>query len=138
MSAAIFLDTNVLIYAALTEPKDIKKKLAARKLLDRDDAALSVQVLQEFYVQTTRPTRQNGLSHGMACGLIEAWTRFDVQPMTLDVLRAALDIKQRHGLSYWDSAIVASALALGCRELYTEDMQHGLVIDGLRLINPFL
>ena len=45
MSAAIFLDTNVLIYAALTEPKDIKKKLAARKLLDRDDAGLSVQVL---------------------------------------------------------------------------------------------
>jgi predicted nucleic acid-binding protein len=138
MSAAIFLDTNVLIYAALTEPKDIKKKLAARKLLDRDDAGVSVQVLQEFYVQTTRPTRQNRLSHRMACGLIEAWTRFEVQPMALDVLMAALDIKQRHGLSYWDSAIVAAALALGCRELYTEDMQHGLVINGLRLINPFL
>ena len=61
-----------------------------------------------------------------------------VQPMTLDVLMAALDIKQRHGLSYWDSAIVAAALALGCSELYTEDMHHGLAIDGLRLINPFL
>lgn len=138
MSAAIFLDTNVLIYAAVTEPKDIEKKLAARKLLARSDAGLSVQVLQEFYVQTTRPTRRHRLSHAMVCGLIEAWTRFEVQPMTLDVLLAALDIKQRRRLSYWDSAIVAAALALGCRELYTEDMQHGLVIDGLRLVNPFL
>ena len=138
MSATAFLDTNVLIYAALTEPKDREKKLAARKLLARNDAGLSVQVLQEFYVQATRPTRQNRLSHGEASGLIEAWTRFEVQPMTLDVLMAALDIERRHGLSYWDSAIVAAALALDCRELYTGDMQHGLVIGGLRLVNPFL
>jgi predicted nucleic acid-binding protein len=138
MSATIFLDTNVLIYAALTEPKDIEKKRAARKLLARDDAGLSVQVLQEFYVQTTRPTRQNRLSHSMASALIEAWTRFEVQPMTLNVLMEALAIEQRYRLSYWDSAIVAAALALGCRELYTEDMHHGLVIDGLRFVNPFL
>ena len=85
---------------------------------------------------TANPAEPLVAWHG--CGLIEAWTRFEVQPMTLDVLMAALDIKQRHGLSYWDSAIVAAALALGCRELYTEDMQHGLVINGLRLINPFL
>jgi predicted nucleic acid-binding protein len=74
----------------------------------------------------------------MAAGLIEKWTRFEVQPMTLDILMAALDIKARCRLSTWDSTVVAAALALGCRELYTEDMQHGLTIDGLRLINPFL
>lgn len=138
MTATIFFDTNVLIYAALTEPEDKAKKAVARKLLFRTDAGLSVQVLQEFYVQATRPTRPNCLSHTMACGLIEAWSRFPVQPMTLEVLTAALEIKERHRLSYWDSAIVAAALALGCRELYTEDMQDGQTIDGLRLINPFL
>jgi predicted nucleic acid-binding protein len=138
MSATIFLDTNVLIYAALTEPQDNRKKAAARELLARNDAGLSVQVLQEFYVQTTRPTRPNRLSHDVASGLVEAWTRFAIQPMTLDVLMAALHIKQRHRLSYWDSAIVAAALALDCGELYTEDMHHGHAIDGLRLINPFL
>jgi len=63
---------------------------------------------------------------------------FTVPARPCAFLLAALDIKRRHGLSYWDSAIVAAALALGCRELYTEDMQHGLPIDGLRLINPFL
>jgi predicted nucleic acid-binding protein len=95
-------------------------------------------VLQEFYVQATRPTRPDRISHDDAINLIEAWTRFAVQPVTLDVLMAALGVKQRHRLSYWDSAIVAAALALGCRELYTEDMQDGLNVDGLRLINPFL
>ena len=138
MTAVAFLDTNILLYTISREPAERAKKAVAIELLDRTDAGLSVQVLQEFYVQATRPTRGDRISHADASDLIEAWTRFEVQPITLDVLMAALDIKQRHGLSYWDSAIVASALALGCRELYTEDMQHGLVINGLRLINPFL
>jgi predicted nucleic acid-binding protein len=134
----IFLDTNVLIYAALTDPEDQAKRSAARKLLARTEVAVSVQVLQEFYVQATRQSRPNFLTHGVAVDLIEAWTRFAVQPMTLEVLTDALRITEHHRLSYWDSAIVAAALALGCRELYSEDMQHGLIIDGLRVINPFL
>lgn len=138
MNCAVFLDTNILLYSISADAAERDKRAAALRLLDRADVGLSVQVFQEFYVQATRPSRAKPLSHEMAASLIEAWTRFNVQPMTLDVLLAALDIKQRHRLSYWDSAIVAAALALGCGELYTEDMQHGLAIDGLRLINPFL
>jgi predicted nucleic acid-binding protein len=138
MSIVAFLDTNILLYTISRETAEQAKKAVAIGLVNRTDAGLSVQVLQEFYVQATRPTRGDRISHADALALIEAWTRFDVQPITLDVLMAALDIKQRHGLSYWDSAIVAAALALGCRELYTEDMQHGLAINCLRLINPFL
>ena len=138
MSAVAFLDTNILLYTISGDPAERAKKAASIELVTRTDAALSVQVLQEFYVQATRPTRPDRISHADAEELIEAWTRFEVQPMTLDVLMAALAIKQRHGLSYWDSAIVAAALAQGCRELYTEDMQHGLAIGGLRLINPFV
>ena len=139
MNCAVFLDTNILLYSISGDATERDKRAAALRLLDRTDLGLSVQVFQEFYVQATRPSRATPLSHDMAAGLIEAWTRFEVQSVTLDVLMAALDIKQRHHrLSYWDSAIVAAALALGCRELYTEDMQHGSTIDGLRLINPFL
>jgi predicted nucleic acid-binding protein len=134
----IFLDTNVLIYAALTEPRDEAKKSAARRLLARTDIGLSVQVLQEFYVQATRKTRANCLRHEIAAALVESWTRFAIQPITLDVMMGALRIGERHRLSYWDSAIIAAALALGCRELYTEDMQDGLAVEGLRLIDPFL
>ncbi len=138
MSAFVFLDTNILLYSISSEPAEQQKKAAALKLLSRTDAGLSIQVLQEFYVQATRPTRAECLSHELAAGLIRTWTRFAVQPMTLEVLTAALDIKERHRLSYWDSAIAAAALALGCRELYTEDIMHGLVIGGLRLVNPYL
>lgn len=138
MSVSVFLDTNILLYSISGEPVEQRKKAAALELLSRPDAALSVQVLQEFYVQATRPTRADCLSHELAAGLIRTWTRFAVQPMTLEVLTAALDIKQRHRLSYWDSAIIAAAQALGCRELYTEDMAHGLVAGDLRLVNPFL
>jgi len=138
MNAAVFLDTNILLYSIGSAPAEHAKKAAALKLLGRTDAGLSVQVLQEFYVQATRPTRADCLSHELAAGLIHTWTRFAVQPVTLEVLTAALDIKQRYQLSYWDSAIIAAAQALGCRELYTEDMAHGLVIGGLRLVNPFV
>ncbi len=138
MSAAVFLDTNILLYPIGSEPAEQQKRTAALELLSRPDAGLSVQVLQEFYVQATRPTRADRLSHELAAGLIRTWTRFAVQPMTLEVLTAALDIKQRHRLTYWDSAVIAAALTLGCRGLYTEDIAHGLVIGGLRLINPFL
>jgi predicted nucleic acid-binding protein len=138
MSAAAFLDTNVLLYSISLRHDERKKRVAAATLLQRLDIGLSIQVLQEFYAQATRPTRTDRLSHCDAVELIEAWTRFAVQPMTLEVFMDALRITERHRLSYWDSAIVAAALALGCRELYSEDMQHGLSIDGLRLINPFL
>ncbi|MGO9173461.1 MAG: PIN domain-containing protein [Rhodomicrobium sp.] len=138
MSIVAFFDTNILLYTIGLGPAEQTKQAVAIELVKRTDAGLSVQVLQEFYVQATRPTRPDPLSHRDASDLIEAWTRFAVQPMTLDVLMAALDIKQRHRFSYWDSAIVAAALALGCRELYTEDVQDGLTVDGLRLIDPFL
>jgi predicted nucleic acid-binding protein len=93
-------------------------------------------VLQEFYVQATRPTRPDPLPHA-AAGLIVTWTRFRVQPITVQVVAAALEIKAAHGFSYWDSAIVAAARALGCEQLYTEDMAHGREVAGVTIVNPF-
>ena len=57
--------------------------------------------------------------------------------MTLAILTAALEIAAAHGFSYWDSAIIAAARALGCQELYTEDMSHGRQVDGVLIVNPF-
>jgi predicted nucleic acid-binding protein len=99
--------------------------------------AISVQVLQEFYVQATRSGRIDAIPHELAAGLIESWTRFRVQDMNLEVLRMALSIRQAHGFSLWDSAIIAAALTLGCDCLYTEDLTHGQVIRGLTVIDPF-
>lgn len=132
-----FIDTNVLLYSVSRAPAEAAKRERAIALLERDDGALSVQVLQEFYVQATRTTRQDALPHPIAAGLIATWTRFKVQEITLAILASALEIKARHRFSYWDSAIIAAARALGCRELYSEDMSHGREIDGVVIVNPF-
>ncbi len=137
MSARHFLDTSILLYSISRDPAEEAKRERAIALLDRDDGALSVQVLQEFYVQATRATRPDRLPHEIAAGLIATWTRFAVQETTLAIVTAALVIKAEHGFSYWDSAIIAAASALGCRDLYSEDLSHGREVEGIVIINPF-
>ena len=132
-----FVDTNVLLYAVSTAPEEARKSETARKLLEAADLALSVQVLQEFYVQATRPTRAARLSHDQASGLIEALLRFPVQETTVEVLRAALDTAARFGVSYWDAAIVEAARSLGCTTLLSEDLGDGADYRGVRVVNPF-
>lgn len=137
MSARHFLDTNVLLYSISKDRDEAPKKERAIELLEADGGGLSVQVLQEFYVQATRVTRPDPLPHEIAAGLIRAWMRFAVQDVTASILTRALDIKVSHGFSYWDSAIIAAARALGCRELYSEDMADGREVEGILIINPF-
>lgn len=132
-----FLDTNVLLYSISADPKERTKRDIARALLESDDCALSVQVLQEFYVQATRSTRHDRLPHDLVTDLIETWMRFPIQDITLSVFAGALRIKENHQLSYWDSAIVAAAEALGCKRLYSEDLSHGRKIEGIAVIDPF-
>ena len=137
MNQRHFLDTNILLYSISRDEAEAAKRERATALLERDDGALSVQVLQEFYVQATRPSRADPLPHDIAAGLIATWTRFRVQEITLSIVTSALQIKAAHGFSYWDSAIIAAARALGCRELYSEDMSHGREVEGIIIINPF-
>lgn len=132
-----FLDTNILLYSISTAAGEAAKRARAIALLDRDDCAVSVQVLQEFYVQATRLSRPDAIPHALAAGLIGTWLRFAVQDNTVAVMQGALEIKAAHGFSYWDSAIIAAARALGCGELFSEDMSHGRSIDGVTIINPF-
>ena len=132
-----FLDTNILLYSISRDPREAAKRTIAEALLDSDDNALSVQVLQEFDVQATRATRADALPHEIAAGLVRTWLRFPVQEITLAVMHGALEIKVAHRVSYWDAAIVAAARAIGCRELLSEDMSHGREIGGVVIINPF-
>ena len=132
-----FLDTNVLLYAISDDPAESAKRERAAALLEDDRGAMSVQVLQEFYVQSTRATRPGRLTHDLALAFIHRWTRFPIQAMTLDLLASALAVRSATGFSYRDSAIIAAARAQGCRTLYTEDMAHGREIDGLVIVNPF-
>lgn len=132
-----FVDTNVLLYAASTARDERRKARIARELLEADDLALSVQVLQEFYVQATRPSRARRLSHDQAAALVEAFSRFPVQETTLPLVRAALDTRDRFGISYWDAAVLEAARSLGCRIVLTEDLADGQDYDGVTVQNPF-
>jgi predicted nucleic acid-binding protein len=126
-----------LLYSISADPAERAKRERAIALMDRDDGALSVQVLEEFYAEATRPTRPDRLPHQTAAALVAAWTRFKVQAITTAILAGALEIAAAHGLSYWDSAIVAAARALGCAELFSEDLPHGREVDGVRIVDPF-
>lgn len=132
-----FVDTSVLLYAVSTAPGEAAKRRTARDILDGEDLALSVQVLQEFYLQATRRSRTGRLTHQDACALIESWLRFPVQETTTGLLAAALESCRRHRLSYWDATLVEAARLLGCKTVLSEDLAHGHVYRGVRVLNPF-
>lgn len=132
-----FVDTNVLLYAISSAPEEQTKTRRARELLSARDLALSVQVLQEFYVQATRASRPDAISHGDAVELIESFERFPVAPITTEVMRAALATRDRFQLSYWDAAILEAARALGCEVVLSEDLSDTVDYAGMRVENPF-
>lgn len=133
-----FVDTNVLIYAVSVLPEDTDKRRRALELLRRQDLALSVQVLQEFYHQATRQTRPGRMTRKDAFAFLGTLLRFPVQPISLDLFQDAVSISRRFGLSYWDGAILAAARMTGCDAVYSEDLSDTQDYDGLRVINPFV
>ncbi len=133
-----FVDTNILLYSLDLEPVQPAKAAIATQILTDNDLVLSVQVLQEFYVQATHPRRPDALPHDMAVRLIEKWLRFRIQETTVALLRSVFSLKDRYQTSYWDAAILAAAKAARCREVLTEDLNHGQDYDGVIAVNPFI
>jgi predicted nucleic acid-binding protein len=132
-----FADTNVLLYAISRDPAEQAKAQRANDILAGRDLALSVQVLQEFYVQATRASRPDPIRHQQAIRLIEAFSRFPVQDITNVILMAALETSQRYQICYWDAAIIEAARAMGCTEVLSEDLGDGQDYAGVRVTNPF-
>jgi predicted nucleic acid-binding protein len=132
-----FVDTNILLYAISRDPAEQDKAKRANDILTERDLALSVQVLQEFYVQATRASRADAISHQQAVLLIESFRRFPVQDITSGIMMAALDTRQRFQLSYWDAAIIEASRAMGCTQVLSEDLSDGQDYGGVRVANPF-
>ena len=137
MAPGCFLDTNVLLYAVSNASSERGKRDLSRELLQQDDWTVSVQVLQEFYVQAIRASRPDALHPEEARALIVSWCRFKVQPNTLTVLNLALDIHQRYSLSYWNAAIFAAANLAQCTLILTEDLSDGGRYGNVLARNPF-
>ena len=134
---SIFIDTNILLYAASPAKAEIDKHRIAMGLLDRADCALSVQVLNEFVAQATHPGRRGGLDRGRAFAFARTLRAFRIAPLDLPVFETAADLSLRTTYNWWDCLIVAAAITLGCETLVTEDLDHGRIVDGVRIENPF-
>jgi len=132
-----FVDTNILLYAISRDAAEQDKAKRANDILAGRDLGLSVQVLQEFYVQATRASRPDAIAHQQAVRLIESFRRFPVQDVTTGIMMAALDTRQRFQLSYWDAAIIEASRAMGCTEVLSEDLNDGQDYAGVRVTNPF-
>ena len=132
----VFVDTNVLIY--LFDDDSPGKKARAQALLDeeKDRIVLSTQALGEFYVNVTRKLEEP-LSPDAAAQAVEDFSRLEVQSITPELVLAAVRRSRSSLLSYWDSLIVETARSAGAAILYTEDLQHGQEIAGLRIVSPF-
>jgi predicted nucleic acid-binding protein len=134
-----FFDTNVLLY--LFDNREPDKKAAAQELIQReveaDRASLSTQVLQEFYVNATRKLAFP-LSPEEAGARVRDFSRLPLVQVDVPLILAAISRSQRMSFSLWDALIVEAALKAGADRLLTEDLQHGQVIEGMRVENPFL
>ena len=131
-----FVDTNVLVY--LFDADAAEKQTRARELLrsERHRLVLSVQVLGEFYVTVTRKLAVP-LPADAAADAVDSLCALQVQALHPEHARSAVWRSRSSRLSYWDALIVETALGAGADVLYTEDLQHGQAIDGLRIVNPF-
>jgi len=128
-----FLDTNILVYATLA---DDPRRAAAERAFDAG-GTISVQVLNEFTNVARGKLKRSWAKIEATLELIKG--KVDrVRSMTVVTHDRAVILARDHGFSYYDALILAAALEAGCDTLLTEDMQHGRVIDGLTIRNPFL
>lgn len=138
MTGKEFLDTNILIYALVrrvSSTRDRRTEIAEQIL--SAGGVISTQVLAEF---TDAVSRKHGKSLQMIREMLEVIeaTCEPAIPLTADMHRTALGISERYAFRIYDSLILAAAQKARCSTLFTEDMQHGQVIDGVRIVNPFL
>lgn len=135
MTAKVFLDTNLLVYAAAGTGKEQAKQRAAMALIDSEDFATSAQVLQEFFVTVTRKIPKR-LSREEALEWIDLLTAFPCQAIDHRLVRIAIEQSAKYRISYWDAAVISAAQTQGCEVLYSEDLNDGQIYGGVKVVNP--
>ena len=133
-----FVDTNVLVYA-FDRSGSAKQRAAQRllnELMEQDRLRVSTQVLQEVYVTLTRKARAC-CSSGEALAVLEDLAAWPLMVVDYGAIRAAVRLGEQAKLSFWDALVVVAAARSGAAVLYTEDMNDGQEILGVRVRNPF-
>ncbi|MER8415357.1 MULTISPECIES: PIN domain-containing protein [unclassified Mesorhizobium] len=136
MIADCFLDTNILVYAAIGHKAERAKYERAVELIAKEDYSTSAQVLQEFYVNVTKRAEVT-LAPAKAAEWVAAISMKPCQDLDSAVVMRGIANAQRYQISYWDGAIIAAAERLGVKILYTEDLNHGQSYGSVVAMNPF-
>ena len=138
MSDKYFVDTNILIYSQ--DASEPHKQPIARKLLEKlwneRSGSLSVQVLNEYFVNVTRKI-EFPLTPQEAWSDVQAFQAWHPTPLTMELMERSHRLHLAHSLSWWDSLIVSAAQASCCTLLYSEDLSHNAHYDQVRICNPF-
>jgi predicted nucleic acid-binding protein len=137
--SAVFVDSNILIYAhdADAGAKRQRAQLALSRLWESGEGRLSVQVLQEFYVNVTKKLT-TPIARQAAREIVATYGVWVHQATTPDTVTRAIDIAAISQLQFWDALIVASAEQVDAEHVYSEDLNNGQVIAGVTIVNPLI
>lgn len=134
----VFVDTNVIVYAYDKDAGD-KHRVAVNIMTDLWQSGLgtiSTQILQEFFVTLTKKIPAP-LDISVVRETIRRLSRWDVVLIDVDTIISATELQERYKFSFWDSLIIASAIAGGARTILSEDLADGQIIQSVTIKNPF-
>lgn len=131
-----FIDTNILVYADSADARSKQARATALIVQHLRDGSgvISTQVLHEF---VNAALRKLALPLAMVRARLRLYSRFETVNASPAAIVDALDLHALHQVSFWDALILQAARQSGCIQLLTEDLQHGSVIAGVRVVNPF-
>ena len=133
----VFVDSNIFGYTV--DNKDVIKRDAARKRLDQlqaeCDIVISTQVMGELYNCATRFIK---MEKAAARAYVRNLERFEVAQISTSLISDGIDISILNDLPFWDSLLLATAATKGCSEFISEDLNHGQVVGGVQIVNPFI
>lgn len=137
MKGKVFVDSNILVYLfSKTElEKATTATLLVKQLISEDRMVWSTQVMQEFYVVMTKKYKVPSLD---VKNILSKFSQVECVTNTQETINSAIDIQVLNKLSFWDSLIMSSAKTGNCSVLISADLNAGQVVNGIRIINPFL
>lgn len=136
MALPVFIDTNILLYAASDGKQDLEKTRRSRELLRSRPWVISMQVVQEFHVNATRKAAL-GIDSMKAAAVLDGLLERSVVGVDTALFTGAVVRQKRFSLSYWDAAILSAASRAGCSVVFSEDMASETVYDDVIVLNPF-
>ena len=136
MPGKVFLDANIFVYAQDVGSPDKQRKSrdVIAQLTSSGEGVISTQIMQEFYVAATRKLKVPPLA---AKGVLKTFAVFEIVQVTPELIQEAIDCAILNELSFWDALVLAAAAAAGCSTVYSEDLNAGQTILGVKVQNPF-